>query len=117
MSADTIQTGVFSSSSTAQTAKLIPGNRYLLLIGQSGNNFNTENITLKISDGNGNSIAIPTPGSTDSSGSPQSFAAEGMIEFAAGDTELELLPSGTLTDVSWKLVNVGQMSEFGKFRR
>jgi len=44
-------------------------------------------------------VALPTPGSADSSGSPQAFAAKGMIEFIAILPELLLTPSGAVTSV------------------
>lgn len=47
--------------------------------------------------------ALPTPGSSDSDGSPQEFAAPGMVYFDAGLPELVLEPSGAVTSVRYFL--------------
>lgn len=117
MSAENIQEGVFTSSAVAQTAALVIGERYLLIVGQKGSNFNSASLAPALSDGDENLISLPTPGSTDSAGSPVSFTGKGMVEFAAGDVELTLTPSGTLTDVSWRLVRVDHLRSIGKFNR
>jgi hypothetical protein len=52
---------------------------------------------------------LPTPGSADSDGSPQAFAAHGMVYFDAGLPNLILQPSGALTSVRYFLTKVGTM--------
>lgn len=51
-------------------------------------------------------IALPTIGSSDSSGSPQAFAAYGMIEFVAILPHLLLVMSGAPTSVEWHLTRL-----------
>lgn len=63
-------------------------------------------------DYSGEVIALPEPGSADSNGSPQTFAALGMMYLEAGLPKMLLTPSGAITSVRYFLTKVGTNQSF-----
>jgi len=96
------QSGTLTSAG-AISVEVTQGRRYALIVGYTGDDFNSQ--TIGVSHSNGTSVSpLPVPGAyiTDY----VAFDEPGSIEFVAAETQIKLVPSGAVTSVNYTLVAI-----------